>query len=167
MVEKIYFDMDGVLADFERGVREYCYFDADSQDKEKGQNDDEMWMRIRRVEHFYDKLKLMPGAKRMFERIYSSYPGRCEILSGIPKPKRGILTAGEDKISWVRRELSNDIPINIVMREEKIRYCAGNGCILIDDMKKNIKDWNNSGGTGIRHKSPESTLQILMDMGIL
>ena len=126
-----------------------------------------MWVKIKEVDHFYDKLDPLPGAKEMFNQIYSRYPEQCEILSGIPKPKRGILTAREDKISWVRRELSDDIPINIVLREEKPRYCAGKGCILIDDMKKTIKDWNNSGGTGIRHKSPENTLQLLMAMGLL
>lgn len=167
MVEKIYFDMDGVLADFEKGLQELCDINIDPQNKQILNNDDEMWMKIKEVDHFYDKLDPLPDAKKMFDKIYSSYPQKCEILTGIPKPKRGILTAGEDKISWIRRELSADIPINIVFREEKPRYCTGKGCILIDDMKKNIKDWNNNGGTGIRHKSPENTLQILMDMGLL
>ena len=32
MIKKIYFDMDGVLADFDRGIREFCGMDAVSQD---------------------------------------------------------------------------------------------------------------------------------------
>ena len=62
-----------------------------------------MWDAIRKIDHFYDKLELMPGAKEMFGRIWDRYGERCEILTGIPKPERGILTAGEDKIRWMRR----------------------------------------------------------------
>lgn len=32
----------------------------------------------------------MPGAKEMFDAVYGKYGDRCEILTGIPKPKRGI-----------------------------------------------------------------------------
>ncbi len=34
--------------------------------------------------------------------------------------------------------MSEDLKVNIVYREEKPDYCGGKGCILIDDMKKNI-----------------------------
>lgn len=30
-IEKIYFDMDGVLADFDRGIRELCHMDPLNQ----------------------------------------------------------------------------------------------------------------------------------------
>ena len=44
MVEKIYFDMDGVLADFERGVRELCGMEPAPQGPAwKPGCDDEMW----------------------------------------------------------------------------------------------------------------------------
>ena len=119
-VIKIFFDMDGVLADFNKGVEELCGFEGSDRDRWKASgNDDEMWVGIREVVHFYDKLDPMPGAIEMFERIYGKYPDHCGILTGIPKPKRGILTAGEDKTTWVRRLLSEDIPVNIVIREEK------------------------------------------------
>ena len=43
-VEKIYFDMDGVLADFERGVREICGIEPPDQNAKhhKPGADDEM-----------------------------------------------------------------------------------------------------------------------------
>ena len=93
-VEKIYFDMDGVLADFECGVREIC---------------------------------------------------------GVIPPDQN----------------AKDIKVNIVFREEKPQYCTGPGCILIDDMQRNIRDWNAMGGTGIVHVSAEETIEKLKEMGVI
>ncbi len=163
-IKKIYFDMDGVLADFDRGVKELCGLEPIEQGK---QNDDMLWEKVRKVGHFYDKLEIMPGAKEMFDALWAKYGIRCEILSGIPKPRRGIDSAGEDKINWVHRLLSRDIVVNIVYREEKPDYCTGKDCILIDDYEKNIQEWENMGGTGILNKDATETVEKLKEMGIL
>ena len=70
MIKKIYFDMDGVLADFDRGIREFCGMDAVSQDYGKKPGMDTlMWERASKIPHFYDQLELMPGAKEMFDAV--------------------------------------------------------------------------------------------------
>ena len=48
-IEKIYLDMDGVLADFERGVKEICGLTPPSQNAKhsKPGEDDAMWKRSR------------------------------------------------------------------------------------------------------------------------
>ncbi|MBR3516736.1 MAG: hypothetical protein IKO10_10510 [Lachnospiraceae bacterium] len=74
-----------------------------------------MWEKIREVGHFYDKLDPMPGAVELFNEIYDKYGDKCEILTGIPKPKRGILTAGDDKIAWAHRILSPTFKVNIAI----------------------------------------------------
>ena len=168
-VEKIYFDMDGVLADFERGVREICGLEPIPQDAKNNDSlaEVEMWEAIRKTGNFYDCLEFMPGAKEMFDMVYGKYGDKCEILTGIPKPKRGIVTAGDDKRAWVRRLLSKDIVVNIVYREEKPKYCSGKDCVLIDDLGKNIKEWEAIGGTGILSKSAENTLARLRELDII
>ncbi len=168
-VEKIYFDMDGVLADFERGVKEICGLTPPSQNAEHRQpgEDDEMWAAIKACPHFYDQLEFMPGAKEMFDVIYEKYGDKCEILTGIPKPKRGIVNAASDKKKWVKRLLSEDLVVNIVFREEKPQYCHGEGCVLIDDMESNIRDWKAMGGTGIVNVSAAGTMEQLRELGIL
>ena len=164
-IRKIYFDLDGVMADFDRGVYELCGMDAFSHEDDK--SDDIMWLRIKEVGHFYDKLELMPGAKKLFDDLYAKYGDKCEILSGIPKPRRGITTAGEDKISWVRRMLSKNVKVNIVYKEDKPDYCTGEDCILIDDLPANIRAWEDMGGTGIINSGADDTRQTLVEMGIL
>lgn len=160
--------MDGVLADFDRGVIELCGMQPTPQNEGwRPGMDDPMWAKVRTIDHYYDKLELMPGAKEMFDTVYGRYGDKCEILTGIPKPKRGILTAGEDKVNWMHRLLSEDIAVNIVYREQKPDYCTGKDCILIDDLEKNIEEWEKMGGTGIVHRSPEETLETLREMQII
>ena len=168
-VEKIYFDMDGVLADFERGVKEICGLTPPSQNAKhrKPGEDDEMWKAIKACPHFYDYLELMPGAKDMFDAVYEKYGDKCEILTGIPKPHREIVNAADDKKIWIKRLLSEDVIVNTVFRAEKPQYCIGNGCILIDDMERNIKEWNEMGGIGIVNVSAEETMIMMREMGIL
>ena len=158
-IEKIYFDMDGVLADFDRGVREICGLTPQSQNaKHRSLSaDDAMWVRIKEAGHYYDRLELMPGAKEMFDTVFAKYGENCQILTGIPKPRRGIDSAAEDKVSWVRRLLSDQVKVNTVLREDKVNYCTGKGCVLIDDAEKNIKQWETMGGTGILHVSAADT----------
>ena len=103
----------------------------------------------------------------MFDAVYEKYGDKCEILTGIPKPSREIVNAADDKKIWTKRLLSDDVIVNIVFREEKPRYCTGEGCILIDDMERNIKEWNEMGGTGIVNVSSEDTMNRLNELGIL
>lgn len=102
-IRKIHLDTDGVLADFNRGVKELCNPKPLEQSRATDADDDLMWEAIRNVKHFYDKLELLPGALKMFERLYHKYD--VEILSAIPKPKRNIPTSGEDKTAWAHRLL--------------------------------------------------------------
>ena len=155
-IKKIYFDMDGVLADFERGVKEMCGMEVPPQEPKYDSENDMMWEKIRQVEHFYDRLKPMPGALEMFNTLNSRYD--CEILTAVPKPKRGIVTADDDKKRWVKRILSDEIKVNIVVKEEKKNFAEGPESILIDDYEGNISDWKKFGGTGICFSDAETTL---------
>ncbi len=164
-LKKIYFDMDGVLADFERGVRELAGFNLSEKDQDmKTKAEDEaMWAAVKEVAHFYDKLEVLPEGFKMFGLVKEKYPGIIEILTGIPKPRRGIATAGEDKTAWVKRLLGAEIPVNIVFKEEKKNFCRGREYVLIDDRRTNIEEWEEGGGSGILYREGETDLLSLLD----
>ncbi len=149
--------MDGVLANFDRGVKELCGLEPSNQSSNTPTNDDRMWEAIKNVEHFYDRLEPMNGAIEMYKELSTKYD--VEILTGIPKAKRGILTAGDDKIAWAHRLLSEDLVVNIVYREEKKTYAVGPEYILIDDLKMNIDEWIAAGGTGIIFTSAQDVIE--------
>ena len=165
---RIFIDMDGVLADFDGGVEALCHIKPIPQDGVRPDDyDDKLWAAVKQIPHFYDVLSPLPGAVEMFHLIYEQYKDRCEILTGIPKPVRGIETAAEDKIQWTRRLLSKDIKVNTVLAKEKQLLCQGPEDILIDDFSKNIKRWEDAGGTGVYHKSAEETIATLKRMGAI
>ena len=166
-IRKIYFDMDGVLADFDSGVEDLCSLPRPSLDHDSSEQNRRMWEAIREYGHFYYQLDPMPGAIEMFNAVYDRYQDRCEILTGIPKPKRNIPEAAQDKVDWVRKYLNDTVVVNTVLREEKINYCFGPQDVLIDDYTKNGLEWRNKGGTVINHVSSEDTIHQLKELMIL
>ena len=149
-ITKIFFDIDGVLADFDKGVRELCGITPLPQSTSYPPGyDEKLWAAVKNVGHFYDKLDIIEEGKQIFDYVYSRFPDKCEILTGIPRPSRGIVTAAEDKVNWIRRNINSDIPIHTVLRKDKPLFCEGAGSILIDDFDDNIKNWQECGGTGI------------------
>ena len=73
MISKIYFDLDGVLADFDCGVEEIAGINRNGANANSNVNDDDMWLAIAKVPNFYSKLELMPRAKTLFDTVYKMY----------------------------------------------------------------------------------------------
>lgn len=148
-IKKIYLDMDGVLADFDRGVVELCHLPIIPQAEQTDEDGERIFASMREQEHFYLRLEPMAGAVEMLNTLWEKYGDKCEILTGVPKPSRGIVTATEDKIDWMKKWFKFDIKVNCVRRSDKKNYCTGPDCILIDDYAKNTDEWQECGGTYI------------------
>ena len=129
-IDKIYIDMDGVLADFDRGLIELCNVNPIDQSTKTEDEDATMWDKVRTVEHFYDKLPLISGASEAIFNLYKRYGDKCEILTGVPKEKRNIPEAGDDKIHWVHRLINPQIKVNICYKEDKQKFCTGKGSLF-------------------------------------
>jgi len=160
-IKKIYLDLDGVLADFDGGLRKLCGVEPVDQMHATKEDEDRTFGAIRDCEHFYRRMEMLPGAKELFDRLYAAYGDRLEILSGVPSPKRNIPEAGEDKLAWVKEHLSETVKVNLVRRAEKKEYCTGKDCVLIDDFEKNIQEWEAAGGTGILFQDMEEVFRKL------
>lgn len=160
---KVYFDMDGVLADFAGGFREMCGKDAPVQGTSA---DDEVYDAIRSTPHFYRRLKPYDDMLQLFRKLRDTGNVDCIILTGLPKPYRGIEDAEPDKRGWVDEYLGPDTEFIAVDRRHKADYAEGN--ILIDDYPPNIEEWEAAGGRGVlpddlRGKNEWDILRILID----
>ena len=72
-VNKIYLDMDGVLADFDRGVREMCGLEPMDQMKATPSDNDRLWAAVAQVDHYYGRLKMIPGADVMLRVLINEW----------------------------------------------------------------------------------------------
>ena len=159
---KIYFDMDGVLANFNKGVIDLLHLKPINQsDPFDYKKTNALYAKMRTVDHYYDMLEPIQEAVDLLLELYEKYGDDVQILTAIPKPHRGIITASEDKINWTKRLILDKIKINICYRAEKANFCTGADCILIDDYNKNIREWEALGGTGILYTNIEDVKNAL------
>lgn len=73
--------------------------------------------------------------------------------------------AERDKTRWVRDNLKNEFPVNVVPRVEKVDFCTSGNCILIDDHPDTIEQWVEAGGIGHLYvDSDEDNFQALQNL---
>lgn len=160
----IYFDMDGVLADFNKHVLELiedpvCL----DQQQNSHQDDEKIWEAIRSDPHFYLNLEPISEGVNLFYALWKRTDENCAILSALPKPHRNIPNADSDKRAWAKKYLPKDVQVNLVTRADKPLFCKSKNDVLIDDRKDNIENWEKMGGTGILF-TKELTLSQAMSL---
>jgi hypothetical protein len=140
-IKKIYIDLDGVLADFDKWKLELAKtYPIILTDKH------EFWKRASRVNKLYLNLEPMPDANNLM--FYLSNLGiPLAILTALPM-KRSIPSAEKDKRTWVKLYIG-DIEFNVGPYARDKQNFSGEGLLLIDDKEQNIIDWENKGGIGI------------------
>jgi hypothetical protein len=138
----VFCDLDGVLADFEQGIKNKFNKNVDEI------NPSLMWGVINKSKSFFETLPWMPKGKELWEKIREYKP---IILTGVPP---GSATAVQQKINWCQRELGPDIKVITCLTKEKPNYCMPYS-ILIDDRIDNLKAWNDKGGKFILYKEDD------------
>jgi hypothetical protein len=129
----IFCDLDGVLADFEQGVRNKFKKNIDELKPTL------MWGVINKSKTFFETLPWMEKGRELWSRIEQYNP---IILTGVPPSSS---TAVEQKIRWCQRELGPNVKVITCATKDKPNYCTY-GSILIDDRTDNLNAWNKKGG---------------------
>ena len=116
--KRLYFDMDGVLVDFESGL-------AQQSDKTLKEYDG----RFDKIPGLFGMMQPMPGAIEAVHRLTEYYD--CYILSTAPWKNP---SAWSDKVLWITKYLDDVFHKRVVITHCK-NLCKGD--ILIDDRGKN------------------------------
>ncbi|MDJ0387705.1 hypothetical protein QMO56_06235 [Roseomonas sp. E05] len=151
MMTGLFLDLDGVLADFDRGVQAVT-----------GKRPEElplktMWSALARAPRFFETLEFMKDAEALWRFCA---PHRPTILTGLPLGA----WAPEQKRRWVAQMLGAEVPVITCMSREKPRW-SGPGCVLVDDRASLREGWERKGGTFIHHVSAERSIAALRGLG--
>ena len=146
----VYLDLDGVLADFDKHFKDKFGVCPQTLD------DTTLWRMINSYPEFYENLPLMPGAIELFEFLTDSFD--VTILTACPKSN--YYKSALQKKAWVREHLCDKIVILPVMGgKNKGLFMHEQGDLLIDDMVKNCKAWDELGGKSIIHLDAQTTMK--------
>ncbi|HYD99929.1 MAG TPA: hypothetical protein VEH84_11145 [Alphaproteobacteria bacterium] len=148
---RLFLDLDGVLADFDRGVK------AVTGRRPEAMPVKAMWAALAKSPDFFNTLHFMEDAEVLWEFCR---PHRPTILTGLPLGT----WAPEQKRRWVARMLGEDVPIITCMARDKHRH-GGPGCVLVDDREKTREAWEAAGGIFIHHRGAAGSIAALKALG--
>ena len=149
---ELFLDLDGVLADFDRGMQAVC-----------GQRPEElplktMWSALSRAPRFFETLEMMHDAEALWRFCA---PHRPTILTGLPLGS----WAPAQKRRWVARMLGAHVPVITCMSRDNPRW-SGPGHVLVDDRVTARDAWERKGGYFVHHVSAEQSIARLRELGI-
>jgi len=148
-VKKIYIDMDGVVADFDKFVsnllgRKIGWGVSDLTSAE--------WAQVAAIPNFYDQLDMIEDSEVLVAAALSfSTRFDVEFLTALPREST-MPTARADKTAWLARHFPG-VPINFgPFSRDKQKWFKTAGDILIDDKPSNVQEWFAAGGIAIFHQ---------------
>jgi len=161
---EIFCDMDGVIVDFFKGIREITGIDykikiTDKHIVDAGYNI------VRNTPHFWENLPPTHDYNELWEFINRHKP---HILTA--KPNWDDKNVVNGKWNWILKYTPVDkYKFHCVERKDKKLYAinkyTGKPNLLIDDLKQNIEEFEDAGGIGIHHISSVTTVSKLKNMG--
>ena len=160
----IYCDMDGVLTDYSSRIREVGYNGPSPGYGTSGEYDLKKRILLS-GEHFWSGMKWIVGGKRLWKYIENHNP---VILSSVGKSTTNKL--GQDGVRgkqfWLQREIGNEVARDAIIVPANKHKWARLNTILIDDNIKYIKAFRMYGGIGVLHKSTDTTIMKLKQLGL-
>lgn len=148
---KLFLDLDGVLADFDRGV------EAVTGRRPHELAPSQMWPALARHKEFYATLAMMVDAHELwaFCRPYNPV-----ILTGLPRGD----WAEPQKRRWVANMLGADVEVITTMSRDKHKF-ASPGAVLVDDRRKLKEAWEAAGGVFVHHVDAARSIAAFKRLG--
>ncbi len=151
-LDTLYLDLDGVLADFDRGVKAVTGRWPHEQDARS------MWPAAAKHDDFFGSLEMMEDGPDLWAFCAALDP---VILTGLPRGQ----WAEPQKRRWVATHLGDEIEVITCMSKDKPRW-SDTGNILVDDRERYRTPWEERGGTFIHHTSAAETIAALKQLGL-
>ena len=165
---KYYFDMDGVITNFDSMVPNSAIFNHPSEtlNDEMRAAKKQFWLTVEQTPNFWRDMPMIHNADYMLSVAHES--GEIFVLSKTPGAKHFV--GGQNYVDFVANEKRKWIATNLkyFFDEQHIIICDGNkgkliqpdrNDILIDDRQENINDWTECGGRGILFRDANNTVQ--------
>jgi len=132
----IYLDMDGVVADFQKG-----YMNAFNRDCSR---DDSFTVtqQCLTMPYFFRTLPVIERGKDLYNRLIKKYQ-----VIFLTTPMKGMNNCRADKVQWLRENFGEGL--TVLFSEHKEDYAQSSFDILIDDMSYNLDPFKDAGGTAI------------------
>jgi 5'(3')-deoxyribonucleotidase len=148
---KIYIDLDGVITNFNKAVKDMGYGPIENLEK----NPPKMWALITsKGIPFWQNMEWLEDGKKLWQLLQPYNPTILTARIKDPKSVTG-------KHIWIEKNFGKDFKnYKIVSRKNKQLF-ASPSSILIDDKDKNINEWKEAGGIGILYTDFDSTKEIL------
>lgn len=149
---QIYLDLDGVLADFNRGVHNIFSKRPDQLAPR------EMWMGLARHSDFFGTLEMIEDAHELWNYCKPHNP---KILTGLPRGG----WAEAQKRRWVASMLGGEVDVITCWSREKYKWSA-QGHVLVDDRADLRERWEGRGGVFVLHTSAQESIRQLKLLGV-
>lgn len=159
MMFRLFLDLDGVMADFNKGV-----FEITGKYPEEMQKKD-MWRALAYVDNFYGKLDWMPDGQDLWNATKHVDP---IILTGLPLGN----WAPSQKRGWCAWKLGPQVDVITCMTKEKAIKAlevTPNGVtpVLVDDRLSTKASWDAAGGIFVHHTSAAKSIAELKLLGVI
>lgn len=159
MKPRLFIDMDGVLADFDKGYEANFGVTLSTRQGQEERDRQIKWELIRNRTGFFRHLPLMPGALQLWRFAARN---KAYVLTGCPD-RYGSNIALE-KRQWVRVMLGGNAPVICCPSSEKALYCHP-GDVIVDDWPKYQGRWEAAGGKWITHIDTTQSIEALRELG--